>query len=240
MLEAQAYPMSAFVTLTYKNEELPSDGSVVPAHLTNYIKYLRILSDRSVRYFGVGEYGDIGGRPHYHVAVFGFTLFDEQLLVDAWAKKGGVHVGELTNDSAQYLAGYVCKKWTRADEAKLNGRAPEFARMSRRPGIGGVAIAHAADALSTRGGSEAILEMGDVPSEIRTGGRVFGMGRYLRGKLRQAYGWSELEPVGARQRRLAESAALSPEERLSREKSRLNQYNRAIQRHKLARSKKSL
>lgn len=75
--ESYVYPNDIlFVTLTYKDEFLPSDG-VRLDHLQNFFKRLRFwLSKRGLptnfRYLAVSEYGSLRGRPHYHIIIWNF------------------------------------------------------------------------------------------------------------------------------------------------------------------------
>ena len=117
---------------------------------------------RRFRYFQCGEYGDRNGRPHYHACLFGtdfsadryhfknsgsgYALFRSPSLEAAW-QLGHCDIGALSFESAAYVARYVVKKvrGTRAKEdyervdvatGELFELEPEFATMSRRPGIG--------------------------------------------------------------------------------------------------------
>lgn len=189
MLESMLYEDNCFVTLTYAPEFLPQDLSVNPRTLTLYIKRLReALRPRTFRHFSVGEYGDISDRPHYHLALFGVSPNDFDAIGQAW-NMGMVHVGTLTLESAQYIAGYVTKKMTSKLDPRLNGRHPEFARMSNggRTGKGGIG-AGALDALEdffyTDVGARLLMQTKDVPLSLRHGGRSLPLGRYLRRKLR--------------------------------------------------------
>lgn len=154
---------SFFVTLTYNKENLPSDLSVHPQHLQLWLKRCRKrLTGYSLRFYGVGEYGDKSWRPHYHAAIFvvphqsvkpDWSFVDEQLC-EAWQGKGFVHIGTLTQASAGYIGGYVTKKMTKKEDERLNGRKPEFARMSLRPGIGALAAPYLVDILKKYGVTE--------------------------------------------------------------------------------------
>lgn len=79
---------------------------------------------------------------------------------------------------------------TRVDDPRLFGRFPEFARMSRKPGIGAPTAPDIASQLATDGGSYSIAETGDVPATLHHGGKSLPLGRYLRSKIREAYGFS--------------------------------------------------
>jgi len=211
MLETTLHWDNCFVPLTYSEEELPSDGSLRPRHLQLFFKRLRKLS--SVRFYGVGEYGDQTWRPHYHAALFGYpecsrgsTSYNRQgqvsccdscaRLGELWGR-GRIHCGSLTTQSAAYVAGYVTKKMTKADDPRLAGREPEFARMSLRPGIGAHVMDEVASTLLEHG-LENQLE--DVPVSLRHGTNTLPLGRYLRRRLRERIGRSPNAPEAVLER----------------------------------------
>lgn len=99
---------------------------------------------------------------------------------DTWGK-GFVYLGELETRSAAYIAGYVTKKMTRADDERLQGRHPEFARMSLRPGIGASAMLKVAQTMLDYDLDE---KGGDVPGVLRHGHKLMPLGRYLQRRLR--------------------------------------------------------
>lgn len=84
-------------------------------------------------------------------------------------------VGELSAKSAMYIAGYVVKKMTHGSDPRLNGRAPEFARMSLNPGLGALALEPVVSALAKYNLP--------VPVGLRHGNRIMPFGRYLRRKI---------------------------------------------------------
>lgn len=209
MLEAQQHPYNSFVTLTYSDENIPDLASLVPKHLQDWFKRLRKEIEPSrIRYYAVGEYGDQTWRPHYHIALFGypacsrgFSQFRRRnsintccnncdLIARTW-QYGLVAVGTLEVESAQYVAGYVTKKMTKADDPRLNGRYPEFCRMSLRPGIGADAMHEVANTFLTL---DLEQSQADVPSALRHGSRTLPLGRYLRRKLRLMIGKEEGAP----------------------------------------------
>ena len=142
------------------------------------------------RYFLVGEYGDLTERPHYHAALFGLGREAEPDILAAWGK-GLIHVGDLTQKSAQYVAGYVTKKMTQASDPRLKGRYPEFARMSRMPAIGSKAIEAIAASLNDSEGAGLLHRIGDAPGTVQHGGRKWPLGRVLKEKLRLALGFDD-------------------------------------------------
>lgn len=204
MLEARLHEFSCFVTLTYADENLPSGASLSPRDAQLFLKRLRkrLGSARPVRFYLVGEYGDLTQRPHYHLALFGVSELEHSLLLEAWGL-GHVQVGTLTLESAQYIAGYVTKKMTAPGDPRLKGRYPEFARMSRRGGgIGLGAIPQIAEALNSRPGAAFISSTLDVPSSLTHGTKSYPLGRYLRRQLREEMGFDQVggqEAVAARQ-----------------------------------------
>lgn len=155
MHESQFHDRNCFITLTYRQDELiyggNSTGTLYPRHLTLFFKRLRKEYGNGIRYFACGEYGELYRRPHYHAAMFGIDFSDKQIsgakngndyycsdsLNRIWSH-GDCIIGALTFDSAAYVARYIMGKHLglEADYYEREGIAPEFVRMSRRPGIG--------------------------------------------------------------------------------------------------------
>jgi len=149
--EAYGHEDNAFITLTYSTENLPSGVSLVKSHFQKFMKRLRkAISPKKVRFFHCGEYGEQNQRPHYHACLFGYdfpdkilyTIRDEcrlyrsPMLEKLWPN-GFATVGDVTFESAAYVARYITKKITGAlAEKHYAGREPEYTTMSRRPGIG--------------------------------------------------------------------------------------------------------
>jgi len=164
--EAQLHQENCFITLTYNQDNLPADGSLNKADFQKFMKRLRKhFYPQKLRYYMCGEYGydeqqpSKLGRPHFHACIFGIDFSDKELykttndvriytstiLEKIW-NKGFVTVGDVTFESAAYVARYIAKKIT-GDEAdthyfKINYETgeitqvqPEYNDMSRRPGI---------------------------------------------------------------------------------------------------------
>lgn len=121
-LESAEHEHLAFVTLTYSPEKLPSDYKLVPNHISAFMKRLRTYSQRlgfdgRIRFYGVGEYGEKRGRPHYHLVIFGLPPRFWQAIRDAW--RGSIvdiQIPRTVDAVASYVAGYVVKKlYTSAD-----------------------------------------------------------------------------------------------------------------------------
>lgn len=198
-LEALTHADNCFATFTYDPAHYPEDGSLCPRDLRLFLyRFRKAVRPIRFRYFAVGEYGTQTQRAHYHVAFFGIGMQFQSAMFHTWGK-GYVHVGELNKDTASYIAGYVTKKMTSADDARLNGRHPEFCRMSLRPGIGATAIPAVARTLNDTHGASLINRTGDVPATLRHGGKDQPLGRYLKRKLREEMGF---ENTGAQEKPL--------------------------------------
>lgn len=221
MLEAALHADKSFVTVTYSDGNLPPGGTLVPADLRNFLKRLRkAVEPARLRFFACGEYGETTQRPHYHLALFGYPNCSYgqsrysrthrnccpacDALRDAWGL-GAVFLGELSDASASYVAGYVLKKMTSADDVRLGGRHPEFARMSNRPGIGADMMHEVASTLLTFNLDET---QPDVPSALRHGRRMMALGRYLHRKLRTYVGKDPDSPEAVKAENRAEMQRL--------------------------------
>lgn len=218
MLETNLHEDNCFLTLTYEDPPKIVREGHDPLHTLmrkDYVDFLKRLRKKieplRFRYFVVGEYGDETFRPHYHAALFGFpgclrgiTRQKFQSTRSDWANccsicrmvgetwgLGDIQIGTLETASARYLAGYVTKKMTMRDDPRLEGREPEFARMSLRPGIGHDFMYEVASSFMLHN-----LEQteGDVPSTLRHGESQLPLGRYLTKKLRNMVGRDEKAP----------------------------------------------
>lgn len=204
MLEATQHKENSFVTLTYSDDNVPPGGTLQPRDFTLWLKRLRKRwRVAPIRYYGVGEYGDKSWRPHYHAAVFGFPPCEYgqtrrfppgrersccpkcDIIAETWGK-GRIDLARLEPHSAQYVCGYISKKLTKADDPRLEGRYPEFARMSLKPGIGADFVPEIADVqLRYNDKGE------EVPFGLRHGPKIMPLGRYLVRKLRVQSGREE-------------------------------------------------
>lgn len=116
---------SSFITLTYNDEEIPTNWSLQPDHWTKFIKRLRekIRHEQpELRFFMAGEYGKACricrqseddcrnysrhqfveglGRPHFHAILFGYNFPDKTL----WRTSNGHEIfrSELLEDTWTY------------------------------------------------------------------------------------------------------------------------------------------
>ena len=172
MHEASLYQNNCFITLTYDDDHLPENGSLRYKDFQDFMKRLRwraqglepVLRDGKttypIRFYMCSEYGERYGRPHYHAILFNYDFPDKQVLKrtgsgeliyrssfleELWSS-GYSSIGNVTFDSAAYVARYIMKKAT-GDAAfhkygKIDYDTGEYIhlevednKMSRKPGI---------------------------------------------------------------------------------------------------------
>jgi len=203
--ESLCHEENCFVTLTYAPGKEPGNaahdphvGRLQPVDVQLFLKRLRkSIYPGKVRFFAVGEYGERSGRPHYHLSLFGLSR--DEVVSRPQAVRGDevfgecpswglglVHAAPFTEQTAQYTCGYVIKKMTHVDDRRLHGRPPEFARMSRRPGIGTAAMEVIAASLGEASRRGAVDADGALSTQVRVGRRLVPLGRFLLRKLRAA------------------------------------------------------
>jgi hypothetical protein len=172
MHEAEGHTKNSFITLTYNEETMPY--SLVLQDIQNFMKKLRKkYYPKKIRFYMCGEYApvtdkygrvlkdekkrELKGRPHYHILLFGHDfedkikwkirnghqLYKSEKLDKIW-KKGYGLIGEVTFDSAAYVARYIMKKYLGGKDIDnldiYKGRSKEFTTMSRggTGGLGGI------------------------------------------------------------------------------------------------------
>lgn len=138
MCESLYHKCNYFITLTYAS--LPPKKPIKD-HLRSFVKNMRNMYGKGIKFFGCGEVGSLHERSHYHIIV----MMDEPIkdleylkrigLNDLYVsddiymlwKRGIISVGELDVESAGYVARYSQKK-------RSNNQG-EFCIMSRGLGL---------------------------------------------------------------------------------------------------------
>lgn len=160
--EAQLHEENCFITLTYRDRDLPRGGTLVKRHFQDFMRRLRRhFRGRKIGFFHCGEYGEQLGRPHYHAILFnvdfpdktpwktspdGSQLWTSPTLERLWGF-GFTSLGACTFQSAAYCARYVLKKITgdaarrhyeRVDPhtGEVHSLQPEYMTCSLKPAIG--------------------------------------------------------------------------------------------------------
>ncbi len=161
--EATLHPVNSFVTLTLDDTNIPESRSLDIRHWQLFAKRFRQALG-PLRFYHCGEYGEQTQRPHYHAILFGHNfqkdrkkythnlkttknqLYISETLNNLW-QLGNCQIGDVTYQSAGYVAGYIQKKITgkQAKEhyefiepstGQIFDRKPAYSTMSRKPGIG--------------------------------------------------------------------------------------------------------
>lgn len=164
MHETKFHSQNSFITLTYSDEACPQNYGLDLRHWQLFMKRLRKSLPQKIRFYACGEYGDLSGRPHYHAILFGYDApnkvfhsvsergdkqYTSEHLTKLWPY-GIITTGdEVTVETCRYVASYVTKKIKTNDsfgadryyrlspiDGQFHSVKPEFAVMSRKPGIG--------------------------------------------------------------------------------------------------------
>jgi len=218
LFESYSHDYSSFITLTYSDDNLrfqnPQTGefgfpTLNPKDPQNFFKRIRkAVHPEHLRFYLCGEYGDKNWRPHYHAALFGYEpcyrgKTDKRkhsqgqsccppcdLLKEKWGL-GAIENAPINDKTAAYIAGYINKKCTKSTDPRLEGRFPEFQRMSNRPGLGANAVEPIVEALFSRFGKSMLTDTGDVPHVLYQGKKQIFLDRYIRNKIREEIGVDE-------------------------------------------------
>lgn len=206
MLERSVHKDAAFLTLTYAEDR----RSLEPLHLRAFLDRFRKITDKKIRYYAVGEYGDTHGRPHYHVALFNHSHCTHRRrwcdrpdckacnpIRQAWSEdgitRGFILAQPMELGRAKYIAKYTIKKLTRFDDPRLlPHQHPEFARMSNQNG--GIGYGALEEVANTIRKFNLLTPEGDVPVTLRHGTQQMPIGRYLRQALRKKLGLDHRSP----------------------------------------------
>lgn len=128
IMESMLYDsdQTTFLTLTYRNENLPADADAAKKQFQKWLKRLRKVLNLStdVRYVAALEQGTQGTkRYHWHCILYGprFGAYNRHFIEKSWAN-GFIQWKPATHGRMAYVLKYVIK-------------GGKFL-MSRRPGIG--------------------------------------------------------------------------------------------------------
>lgn len=131
----------------------PIDYTLCKGMLLDELKRMRDLLYKrygvKIRYFGCGEYGSQGDRPHYHIIIFGYNfpdkmqidmskkgvpIYHSEELQEMW-KYGLATVQDVNHKACMYTAKYCLKKIHYSDDIaeyeQYYGREQEFLVMSK-------------------------------------------------------------------------------------------------------------
>lgn len=130
LAETRLWPYARFLTLTYRDENLPPKLDYSDIQL--WLKRWRKSHPVRTRFFCSGEYGSSTRRPHWHLLLWMSSPPAEDLGLGMISHRswpdGFIHVSAVTEKTAGYVAKYSLKSDPHGE--------PALCRMSRRPGIG--------------------------------------------------------------------------------------------------------
>lgn len=132
--EKDYYKETDFLTLTYREEDLPEKNTLIKSDLQNFFKRLRKEIPEKIKHYSSGEYGEINERPHYHSIILGSNLQNKDYET-IWGK-GTTFTGTVTSDSIMYVTGYISKKQFGKKSKNFYGeKSPEFQIQSQGLGL---------------------------------------------------------------------------------------------------------
>ena len=122
--ETKSHRENCFLTLTYDEEHCPRNLSLDYSEFQRFMKRLRKkFRGKRIRFYMCGEYGEQFARPHFHACIFGLDFEDKVLFSSSGGNKlwtsatldalwpfGFSSIGEVTFESAAYVARYCLKK----------------------------------------------------------------------------------------------------------------------------------
>lgn len=152
---AGSFSFIYFVSLTYNDENLPLNSNLCNSDITKFIKKFRErlryrlgnIVAKSLKYIVAGEYGTRGGRPHYHMILYGVEMTPEVLsFIDNCWQKGFVDKRPVKsmNGAVSYVLDYLLKTdgfySLKSGESKSEftirtNRVPPFVHFSKGIGL---------------------------------------------------------------------------------------------------------
>lgn len=142
-----------FVTLTYEENKAKTKRTPWSEHQTTldkkdvqlFLKRLRKKTEKKLRFFMCGEYGEKSLRAHYHILLYNIPeewieirggKLSSKIIEETWGL-GQISIGMITAASAAYVRQYTAKKQKEdLNFYKTYDLTKPFINMSRRPGIG--------------------------------------------------------------------------------------------------------
>lgn len=154
-LESKLYLNNSFLTLTYNPSSLPTYSFLDYTAPVLFMKRLREKYGSGIRSFGCAEYGEKYSRPHYHICLLNHEFSDKKIagtskanyginkrenyvyeskeLQDLWPY-GNCIIGDLTLESASYVARYCTKKITgKRSQEHYEVLLPHSGELLQRP-----------------------------------------------------------------------------------------------------------
>ncbi len=134
--QAKISSSSAFLTLTYENAPLTTNGlqTLKKKDFQNFFKRLRkYCPTNKLKYYACGEYGSRTQRPHYHAIILNLPhsmLNKPEIITNIWGH-GHTQIYHSNQVTINYVVGYMIK----GNIPKNDERSPEFSLMSKKMGL---------------------------------------------------------------------------------------------------------
>lgn len=166
-----------FVTLTYSEDNVPTDGLVNVLRRRDCQLWMKRLRKRiepnRIRYFLCGEYGSKTLRPHYHAILFNYPSDSDVFTdcADTWFY-GFVKVSLVKPVHFQYVAKYVSCTMELPEVLRSKAYRP-FVLCSKKPGLGSQYLTD----------SMVDYHRNTLSTVYRKNGRLSALPRYYREKI---------------------------------------------------------
>lgn len=181
--ERKSHDQAQFLTLTYRDECLPTSGKEAVITFQKFIRRYKNKTGSQPRYYACMEYGSRFGRLHWHAIFFGKSTHFERrranghsivvdpTIEDTW-ENGSTYVKDCNYATqglniTRYVVGYILKDaWKAPDNNTLRNKS-EQALQSRRPYIGQPVMNQLLDLFTTKQGANRCAALGTVPDRIK-------------------------------------------------------------------------
>lgn len=208
--ERKAYDTAQFITLTYRDEDLPTGPQEAKESFQKFIKRYRTNTGTQPRYYACMEYGSRFGRLHWHAIFFGTSpLWDRRrknnhlIVVDPRIEDNWQNGSTYTKDCnyatqglniTQYVAAYILKNKWKSKQEIFDAPKLELALQSRSPYIGKPVVNLISELCTTKKGSIRCAALGTVPDRLKMAGRFYRLYSRIRKDVAENIGYP-YEPV---------------------------------------------
>jgi len=204
--ERQAHDQAQFLTLTYRDSDLPESQAACKKSFQKFIDRYRKAYDKP-RYFAVLEYGTRHGRAHWHAIFFGKdTTYESRsksghkyvvdpTIEDTW-QMGSTYVKDCGSETqtmniTNYVGAYLLKGlWDTSGSTDLAKQ--ECSLQSRAPYIGKPYMNKLLELICSKSGAKRCAALGTVPDRIKFGKRYYRLYHRIRKDLCAELGYPYL------------------------------------------------
>ncbi|AXH78078.1 MAG: replication initiator protein [Microviridae sp.] len=203
LLEFQHSLSAEFISMTYKPENLPLNGSHTP--FQSFLKRLRQHNKRhhnpnKIRYLCCGEYGDLSGEFHHHALLFNSlptwnklftTQNSDQLLTKLW-QLGRCDSGEVNTTTIDYVTNYCTKSTLDSPDKK------HFAHWSNH--FGSYGMENLCQRYKNKG-----THFTSMPTLISVNGKTYSLDAAMQKIIKKQFNLPDTENIDLEMRNYAQS-----------------------------------